>query len=571
MSAPALAVFAAVSISPNVLFDVLTLGGPLHGWLTAASVGALAGIAVIMAFGPLLRSNHRPWVSTAIALMTISVAALAKSAVVLLFAGAGPLAHVVQLPSTVPQAQRTMTNLVYTLIAVGITCAAVTGARQQRERRRVLVAERKRLVEASASMRDVLEQTQAELRREAHVVLDPALDAVRDLLTPSVGEADSARVIDALSATVSDVVRPMSQRLSGENPPVTLPETEDGAEEASVVGWLRDTVDAPDSIRPIVITGLSVVGFILVAPVVRASASAYVLTFAMFAVTGLVLAIVRAAWPARWRRMPGARALITLIVVYVSVFGVMGWLMPWATWSAIWMRFGLMSTGYRTIISLAISMAVMIAQQQGRVDRGIAQVNEELARQLAVLRRHVWTIRRDMSLALHGSVQSMLVSAMLMLNDGDDPTRADEVRLRLDQALQAIDLDASAAGVLDHGLREVTNLWSPIAGVDVLMSEGAAASLDAQPDRSAACLEIVRETVGNAVRHGGARHVLVTIDVDEAGLVVIRVRDDGAGLGEATTSGRAHGLGSAMMNEVCLRWSRVDAPGGGVSVVAVLA
>jgi signal transduction histidine kinase len=211
-------------------------------------------------------------------------------------------------------------------------------------------------------------------------------------------------------------------------------------------------------------------------------------------------------------------------------------------------------------------MTVLVQEQRRIVDEGIAQVNAELTRHLSVLRRDLWAIRRRMSTTLHGSVQSALTSAMLLLSTDPSPANVSEVRQRLDQALLAIDLDEQAAAVIEHGLREISAVWSGVAEVNASTSAEAMALLAHQQGLSAAVLEIAREGVGNAIRHGRAQEVDVRIVIIEGGLISIVIADDGSGLGDDVRAG----LGSLMLDEVCISWHRESAEKG-VRLTAVLA
>lgn len=575
---PSLVVFMVVSMSPNLLFDVLTLHGPLIPWVVAAGIGTMAGLGVLALATPALRWKWTPPADASATIGVLALAAVTKSAVVGLFVAGMPLAVVAEVPAALPQGQRMLTNLLYTLLAMGVTIAAVTASHEQRDRRLLLIAEQQRLLDANAAMSDRLAQAQEDLRRETHEVLDPALASVRELLEAGEDRADTARVVDALSAAVSDVIRPMSHRYSGEAAPIeALPPPRDLAP-VGVMSWLRDRVDAPAAIRPVPITALSVLGFAMMAPIAKAPLPAYILTLSMFAVTAVVLLVIRAAWPPIWRRIPAGWAIVALAGVCLIVYMSLGLLFSWDAWSDSWMRFWLMSAGYRTIMSVAVAMFVMVTQRRSEVDAEIYEVNIGLERHVAAMRREAWSIRRQMSLVLHGSVQSVLVSSIMILSREGAHHRAEEVRLRLDQALRAIDLDNEASDVVEHGLREIVGLWAPISEISVEVSPAASAALAAHPGRRSACLEIVREAVSNAVRHGRATHVHMSIELDDQDLVTIRVRDDGAGLSDEAAAGRLRGLGSAMMDEVCLNWSRESGgrqadgiQGPGLTVIAVLA
>jgi len=548
------------------MYDILTEEGPLVPWLVSSAIATLTGVGVILSVRPLLLARRPALVDTTTALSVLAAAALAKSAVIAVLASPWSESWILHVDSTAPFAQRTLTNLAYTMLGVGIACAVVTRGREHRERRRLLVAEQERLVAASSSMAEGLRQAEEELRAETHAVLDPALAAVKSALEASPASPDSGRVLAAMGAAVSEVIRPMSHRYARESPAVTLPSVASKSDAHEPFALVGAKVDVPKAIRPGLILAISALSFALIAPLAGAPPRAYAVAVATYVVTSIILVGIRLAWPRRWRVLGGGVALAWLLAVYLVVFGVTGLAFEGSRLVGDWPNFGLMSLGYRTLISMAISMTVLVQQQRRLVDDGIEQVNAALTRQLAVMRREVWALHRRMSLVLHGSVQSALISAMLLLREDSGPSQVAEVRHRLDQALSAIDLDAQAATVIEHGLREISTLWSGIAVVELDVTPAAIAQLGEQPGLSSAVLEIVREAVGNAVRHGRAKEVLVQIAMVDGGLVNVSVRDDGSGL----SADAVPGLGSQMLDEVCMTWERSsEAPG--VTLRALLA
>jgi two-component system nitrate/nitrite sensor histidine kinase NarX len=60
------------------------------------------------------------------------------------------------------------------------------------------------------------------------------------------------------------------------------------------------------------------------------------------------------------------------------------------------------------------------------------------------------------------------------------------------------------------------------------------------PNQEVHLLHIVREALSNAIRHAEASRIWVTLAADEAGEVVLEVRDDGKGVGHSPTAERHH-------------------------------
>ncbi len=142
-------------------------------------------------------------------------------------------------------------------------------------------------------------------------------------------------------------------------------------------------------------------------------------------------------------------------------------------------------------------------------------------------------------------------------------------------AERALQESRRAIDVLADGVQMPLNEALRAAGEDVALRHGAHVEVHADtppmpPSVAEALIRVVREAVANAVRHGGARSIVVSLVCDNRGLR-LEVTDDGSGFdpGEAR-----HGFGLKSMRE------RVEAlggqlhirskPGGGTTVEAVV-
>ena len=71
------------------------------------------------------------------------------------------------------------------------------------------------------------------------------------------------------------------------------------------------------------------------------------------------------------------------------------------------------------------------------------------------------------------------------------------------------------------------------------------------PVTEASVGEIAREFITNAIRHGEATTVMVRIVVEQ-GCVQVTCDDDGRGV----SAFASRGVGSRMLDELCIRWDR---------------
>lgn len=212
------------------------------------------------------------------------------------------------------------------------------------------------------------------------------------------------------------------------------------------------------------------------------------------------------------------------------------------------------------VVTLVVCMAlVVLAQFAGAVDGAVASLRQRaeleletaaaaLAWMTARLRLHAYLEQQELGRILHGAVQARIVSLalQLQLNPPDDPVSAiaelaEQVRVAIDERRDRPWRDA---------LSDVQELWSDAIRLGVSVSAHATAMLDRDPVAAQAVVEVTREGITNAVRHGQADDVRVRITGTEDALDVV-ITDDG----HAVTDVGAPGLGTTLLDAVCLRWS----------------
>jgi signal transduction histidine kinase len=160
---------------------------------------------------------------------------------------------------------------------------------------------------------------------------------------------------------------------------------------------------------------------------------------------------------------------------------------------------------------------------------------------------------------LHNSVQPVLTAAALQLQlaaELDDPTRA---HAALHRARRAIDEASSQDSSPSDGRLRLTSAaeaWSGIADVDLRLP-----GEDVSTSEWSLLADVVHESIANAVRHGGASLITVTIGVDPQSLTVT-VADNG----RREVAAREHGLGSTWLASVARSTEAETRPEGGRSM-----
>jgi signal transduction histidine kinase len=183
---------------------------------------------------------------------------------------------------------------------------------------------------------------------------------------------------------------------------------------------------------------------------------------------------------------------------------------------------------------------------------------DELQVKLSILQQHEFVTRKELSYILHGSVQSALhVAAMRLASDIEpDANLLSTIRRDIEIAMARLETPASVDALLIDTLSDIVELWDGTCSVKWTLDHQTIRRLVDSPVAASCIAEITRECIGNAIRHGQATELWITITT-QADRVTLTTIDNGT-----VETDWKPGLGSRMMNEMCLSWSHSKEPQG---------
>lgn len=408
--------------------------------------------------------------------------------------------------------------------------------------------------EVTSRNEDLLAQVQERLRSEL-----TALDAVQGV--ESVAE---------LQRLASDVVRPMSHELAQSVPaPDALPTFVNEAR----IRWQQvaaQMVDRPP-LRPMLAAGFICLLLLTAAAGVTGSRGIPV-AIAVFA-SVLVWSAIANALLARALTRASPRTALALVIIASLVIGFLstgaGSLLLGSTSEPALFFVG--GGLFTAVIVLLVALVTAILREQQRSERELAESTETLRRELVRLRQARWLQQKALARALHGPMQSAVTSAALRLEmavragepEGD---LVADIRNDLRSVVDVLDVDDLAAPSLDLALERITGTWEGICVVTSDISATARAALERDPMACTVVIDVMTEAISNAVRHSAAPHADLAIAVDAGGLVTITVSNDGHSV---ATAGTQAGLGTNLLDECTLDWSRATTPAGYVLTAVV--
>jgi signal transduction histidine kinase len=517
------------------------IGAPIITRFAIVSLSQLAIWAVLLTGKAILLRNTavqpRPFTTLAL----FAIAGIARGIVIgVCLSAAGGDAS--------PQlAYRGLAGLFTISTVLTVTALTVNAAREHAERLRNLMASNVALEEARAHM-----TVGIEARNEAAVAR-----IQRELLQEfeAIDPDCPAEAVSLLERTASEMVRPLSHELA-----------------SSIPAWSPTPTDrlSPRINWPVVFD-LASRGRPLspLATAVSLAVMSFVFAFVFFR-PAEVLLLMLDALVATWVLLTLGNALLARTLPYRAVWvrvlavtftgliagAVTGYIAHEIADGSVagqWTWFGAI------VVTCAIGWLLAIARAvngQHRTDEELLASREVSLRwQVARVGQVQWHQQKALSRALHGPIQGAVTAAAMRLDDavraGTDATAlVAETRDELRAAVSLLEEKPDSTPGMLSTLDLFIGTWQGVCRVVAVTTPDATAALD-NDELSRSCLrDVLTDAISNAVRHGDASIVDISISLvgDE---VLVRVRDNGAAPGSAAIPG----LGTRLLEECSTRWS----------------
>jgi hypothetical protein len=395
---------------------------------------------------------------------------------------------------------------------------------------------------------DKLLVTNERLQDRTRQAVLPQIAAIRELLGDT---ANVGRALDKLRDTITQQIRPMMTKLASEQPKPF--EVRNLRALRKVETSLPDRFTLRDKIQVTWSSILELFGIVFWL-VVFQSKNGLLDSAALFAIYFTILSIFKLSLP---KKKKFKRTTALFITALVSLAASTANVMYIYFFLAFDFSELLMLSGF-AILGGLIGPLVFL-QTNARISKRLEIEQDiradllELAKENSLFAQRLWVFRKRWLLVLHGSVQSSLTAALTRLQ-GDknvDSVTIELVKQDLMRAESAVQANLKDELDLDAGLKGLQDVWSGICNVSISLSERARRALDRSFDSAFCVNEIIKEAVSNAVRHGEATEAKVSIDRIEDDLLRIEVNNNGS----APRFGNEKGIGSEMMDEICLTWS----------------
>lgn len=214
------------------------------------------------------------------------------------------------------------------------------------------------------------------------------------------------------------------------------------------------------------------------------------------------------------------------------------------------------------LVFLFVSMAFTgwSAAQRIRNEQlaAIAASNAELRRELALIDQAVWVAQRKWSYLVHGTVQGALTVAgsRLVFAKNPGPEIIAQVVKDIEKAKAALEKDSAFPDNTSQLLEEIVRSWDGICQIRFEVSDQTRSRLDLNESGRTCFIELSKELIGNAYRHGKAKTIWISGYLDSHGDIRVISSNDGEKIDASATPG----LGFAMFDELTSSWAIENHP-----------
>jgi signal transduction histidine kinase len=215
--------------------------------------------------------------------------------------------------------------------------------------------------------------------------------------------------------------------------------------------------------------------------------------------------------------------------------------------------FLILSTLTYPVTSSLISMLFNANDQLTIASRRLTQATQELEWNVARIREAQHQNQRNLARALHGSVQAKLASAYLELEKIDqgkieNPEKVNQLLAEIQDSIATINTKQPEQEDLLRLIAKTKENWVSVAAVTSQISDLELIQQDVLC--VVALIDVIPELVFNAIKHGKATAIEISIKLKDQRIVELTVKDNG--VNELIELGS--GLGTKIMNESAISW-----------------
>ena len=409
-------------------------------------------------------------------------------------------------------------------------------------------AKRATLSGTKQQLESLLADSETRLEVEASDTMSTIESMLQTALLPELAESPQ-RALTKLQALINDTLRPLSALLASNQPKLELVRLDPTAYRFRWTTALTH-LKLRESSRPftigLILATLAVNGFVQYLPEI----SAIWLLLLSFVVLASGLSLSRFVLAGLVDRLPPSIRVIAVLAVLFLV-GFVGGL-------------GVLSLGDDPLVAVTLSANGGVAsallgalfginhaasKEMESIELQLKNYEHKLRWTIAALNGQHWLQKKQFARKIHGPIQSEVAAAAIRIERSlstGEVTESGEVVLRnlRDRLAKLLD-DTKGTSDVRPVLAEIAETWHGLCKIELEMSEEVERTLKQDATCVETVLEIAREACSNAIRHGSAENILLTVEMANHELVKLTVRNDGT----KVDIDSKRGVGSAYLDD----------------------
>jgi signal transduction histidine kinase len=426
---------------------------------------------------------------------------------------------------------------------VVIVCAVITSAVTAGWRERATTQR------AINRLRDERDEILADIARTDEAILVESESVIRprvDSIVSSLGDTPRTTVSEMLDNLINTVVRPLSHSLAARagthiaNEAITSP---------------LPRPDLPDAER-FVGPPLGAVGVFMTTVVILFDATTIPVSLAAGAIGAGVTFVGLRAFQLG---MSGLRLRVPLItVIIICAHAGIGFIVVWVDIS-LFSRYGFGPENTVALVSATLVAGLVYVAQRLAIHFGdvrlaeLAFVRREMRLVVSEVRRRAWLRQRHIAHALHSAIQSRILAESQLVQTGKGPLTVAETN-RIQSTLSGVfDVLRSTDGLTSDPLKEMrraVEFWAGMCSIELNVKDSVGPLLANDSEIGESVLLTTLEIINNAIRHGKATTMAVSISRPSPDLIKIVASNNGRAMVDFSP-----GLGMSMFDELTVDWT----------------
>ena len=525
-------------ILSNMVLDFGREEGTFGNWLLISTLGYAAVVTILLIARRLLSSTTPP---TIVYLLIFLVAGFVRGVVIY------SLGRELGIIPAQEWQYRILGSPLFILVSLSLITVLVSNSVRATAELEKLETSRLLLEKRLNSMRAEISRMNAEVAGRVSGLISPVIQELM-LKIQGAKSSELGLEVKALRSTIDDVIRPLSQDIAQSSDELNATEVETPKVSIRENFRLSTPIQVSYQIVPFWSTALLTLISTPAAVVFYGQdAGLALLVFAL----ALLATLELAALALRKVRVSAILAFLIQLAIFAT-----GGAMATLALGLANLGAGLFPASRIITLTMMIGTAMFVGQvrqtQRYASQLNAQEVNEKLELLNSQARRELWLNRRRIATVLHGPVQAALYASAMRLAQSTRPSKKliQSVNEDLASALEVLKFESLESPDLRDVLSQIVEVWQSTCEIYSNVTKPVYQVTKKKPLVGEAVVEVLREAVSNAIKHGSASEIEIEAKVSN-NLIFLSIINNG----KPAVNSRGNGFGSKLYSELTHTWN----------------